>query len=242
MSESFTFDHKPITVVAKAPSTLEEAFALNVKTLQQLGALPKGDKSVDLSVPDHPGVGFIGNFNFSVPTVYRGQELQTAVILLNGYVNGVLHSQRRKEQLRKERNNQGFPPGYWYMVTLNCPPEVTRDDILRIHPKLMLYFEYHKVNVALASLEHSSIWHIHYAVCCPLYNKNLARDLGKIAGYRVYVSKKVTSLHDYNGLFYYLDKPDDHQKASTKDSILIQRVRKVLGSGYVLDADFPLPS
>ena len=172
MDENFVFDYRPSEVVVKAPTTMEEAFALNVYLLQKMGAIPDGNKPVDLTVEGHPSLS-VNNFNFSVPTVYRGLELTTAVQCLSALVQQNIEIVCRRNKRQQERQNTGFPPGFWYMVTLNCPPEITKDEILRIHPKMMSYFDYHKIGVALAALEHSSIWHIHYAVRCSSYNKNI---------------------------------------------------------------------
>lgn len=97
--------------------------------------------------------------------------------------------------------------GHWYMITITQPSGESEFDIVQKHEKTMAYLERNKIAVYLAGLEKAGSWHVHYAVCSPVYLKNTKRDLQKLLGVpQIDVSKKVKTLKDFNGLCNYVLK------------------------------------
>lgn len=130
---------------------------------------------------------------------------------------------------------KGFPDGNWYMVTVTTPVGLPESHCMEIHECALSYFRYQGIKVAHAVLEKESMYHVHYAVNMPTYNKNCQRDLSKACnGYRVKIESKVTSLLKWNGLCLYLFKPEGHEKAHTRVRTLIDGISRVEGQGYVL--------
>lgn len=124
--------------------------------------------------------------------------------------------------------------GNWYMVTVTQPSSETEPDIMLKHDQTMEYFEYNKITVYLAALEHAGAWHIHYAVCSSQYAKNIKRDLCKLLSVKVIdQSKKVRNLREFNGLCNYVLKrnyPDDKTHIRT----LVERLEYKEGFGWDL--------
>lgn len=132
------------------------------------------------------------------------------------------------------KSDEVLPPGYLYMCTITQKDTETRDDVMTRHDIVMEYYKQQEINVLLASLEHSNIWHIHYLIQSPRYIKNMVRDLSRrIDGRRVQLEKKISSLTRYYGACKYITK--DGYNDNTSVEILIQKIHKVDGKGWVLE-------
>lgn len=142
--------------------------------------------------------------------------------------NSFLH----RNAYRLKVNSDAIPAGFWYMATITQPSDKGREDIMQLHSVALDFFQEHSIDVFLASLEHSSIWHVHYLIRQSHYAKNLSRDLSKACkGYRCKIERKITDLRRFNGACNYIVKRN-YASDSTSDSVLIERMQYAEGKGW----------
>lgn len=150
-------------------------------------------------------------------------DIQNALMELNSYMSANAY--------RMNAAADAVPPGFWYMATVTQSSELTEADAVRLHQKVMQFFQSAKIKVYLASLEHSAIWHTHYLICCSSYSKNLQRDLGKCTGTRVQIERKITSSKKWAGACNYVTKrgyPGD----SSHVRMLVEELEHTEGKGW----------
>lgn len=139
-------------------------------------------------------------------------------------------------EVTKNKQNPGFPPGHWYMVTITQKSSEDEDHIMTLHQKAMGYFSLHQIIPYVAALEKSNIYHIHYICKFPQPKKNEQRDLTRLLGRRVQIEKRVNTLKQWNGLNKYIKKAGyDPEKADTSLKLLIARITYEEGKGYIVD-------
>lgn len=124
-----------------------------------------------------------------------------------------------------------IPPGSWHMLTITSPTGSDESVIMSHHDIVIDYCKHHDIKIYLAALEKSSIWHIHYAICCPNGLGNLKRDLKKKIPHRFEVGKKCKSLRTWNGLCKYILKRD-YADDTTAVKMIIEDIIYVPKKGY----------
>jgi len=162
--------------------------------------------------------------------------------LPNDSVRGLLLDlliKQSREAIRQPESieNNSFPSGHWYMCTMTNKPNDSVSVCMERYKKGLSYFQQQKIQVYLASLEKSNIYHIHFAIRSRAYLKNEGRDLSKLCGVIVKFERRVNSLKKFNGLMKYVTKRDyEDAKSSTCVELLIDKAHYVEGKGYILDA------
>lgn len=122
--------------------------------------------------------------------------------------------------------------GHWYMVTVTQPAVQSKEEMLAKHELCMAYFERNGIDVYLAGLEKSSIWHVHYALCSSSYFKNVKRDLCKLLGVKsIDVGKRVKHLREFQGMCNYVLKRGYDDDKTHVDN-LVKKLDYVEGSGW----------
>lgn len=163
--------------------------------------------------------------------------------LPNDSVRGLLLdllAKQSREAIRQPESieNNSFPSGHWYMCTMTNKPDDSLALCMERYKKVLLYFSQQRIQVYLASLEKSNIYHIHFAIRSRAYLKNEGRDLSKLCGVIVKFERRVNSLKKFNGLMKYVTKRDyEDAKSSTCVELLIDKAQYVEGKGYCLDSE-----
>lgn len=156
------------------------------------------------------------------------ENIQRNLIELNEYMSKIIRSEVRNKP------DPRYPDGSWHMLTITSKVGAPRDVVINDHLILMAYLHDHNIQVYIATLEKSSMYHIHYAIRAPQNLKNEKPQIKRLLPGRILkIEEKVNCFQRWQGLFKYVLKRN-YPKDTTAVETLYSRVTYEEGKGYIL--------